>query len=517
MNSGDANAVELGVKFQASTNGTITGIRFYKGSLNTGTHVGDLWSASGTLLATVTFTNETASGWQEADFSSPVAITAGTTYVASYHTNTGNYSYDSNYFANSYTNGGLTAPSSSSSGGDGVYTYSSNPAFPANSFNATNYWVDVVFDANGSAATANPDSGFATAENTTLSIPASVLLANDTDSGGFSLSITGVSNPTNGLVTYNPNTQTVTFVPTNGYSGPAAFTYSVSDGHGGTGSGNVSLTVDYPATAQSLFFPSDTPATANSGDASAVELGVKFQASTDGTITGIRFYKGSLNTGTHVGDLWSASGNLLASATFANETASGWQEADFSNPVAITAGTTYVASYHTNTGNYSYNTSYFTNGYTNGQLTAPSDSSSGGDGVYAYSNNPAFPANGANAANYWVDVVFDANGSAITANPDSGFTTPENTALSIPASTLLANDTDSGGFPLSVTGVSNAANGSVTYNSSNQTVSFVPTTGYVRSRSFHLFGLRRAWRYRVRERLPHGRLSCDGTKPILSE
>ena len=38
----------------------------------------------GTLLATGTFSNETASGWQELDFSSPVPVTAGTTYVASY-------------------------------------------------------------------------------------------------------------------------------------------------------------------------------------------------------------------------------------------------------------------------------------------------------------------------------------------------------------------------------------------------------------------------------------------------
>ena len=61
----DPNAVDLGVKFQASTNGTIIGIRFYKGPQNTGTHTGDLWTTSGTLLASATFTNETASGWQQ--------------------------------------------------------------------------------------------------------------------------------------------------------------------------------------------------------------------------------------------------------------------------------------------------------------------------------------------------------------------------------------------------------------------------------------------------------------------
>ncbi len=53
--------------------------------------MGDLWTASGALLASATFTNETASGWQQVNFSTPVSITAGTTYVASYHTNTGNY------------------------------------------------------------------------------------------------------------------------------------------------------------------------------------------------------------------------------------------------------------------------------------------------------------------------------------------------------------------------------------------------------------------------------------------
>jgi hypothetical protein len=123
----------------------ITGIRFYKGPQNTGTHIGDLWSASGTLLASATFTNETASGWQQINFSSPVSITAGTTYIASYEAPVGAYSADSNYFTNSLTNGPLTAPSSSASGGNGVYAYGSSNPFPNNTFSASNYWVDVVF------------------------------------------------------------------------------------------------------------------------------------------------------------------------------------------------------------------------------------------------------------------------------------------------------------------------------------------------------------------------------------
>ena len=127
------------MKFQASTSGDIVGLRFYKGPSNTGQHVADLWSSSGTLLATATFTNETTSGWQQVNFATPVTITAGTTYIASYHT-AGNYSDDPNLFANAVTNGPLTALASG-----GVYAYGSGNVFPSNSFNASNYWVDVVY------------------------------------------------------------------------------------------------------------------------------------------------------------------------------------------------------------------------------------------------------------------------------------------------------------------------------------------------------------------------------------
>jgi len=131
--------------------GTITGIRFYKGTGNTGTHVGNLWSSSGTLLATATFTGETPSGWQQVTFATPVAITANTVYVASYHTNVGRYAYDSNYFATTgVDNAPLHAPANGASGGNGVFAYGAISTFPNQSWNATNYWVDVMFNA-GSA------------------------------------------------------------------------------------------------------------------------------------------------------------------------------------------------------------------------------------------------------------------------------------------------------------------------------------------------------------------------------
>ena len=181
----DPSAVDLGVKFQASTNGTIIGIRFYKGPQNTGTHIGDLWTTSGTLLASATFSNETASGWQQVNFSSPVSITAGTTYIASYETPVGEYSADSNYFANALTNGPLTAPSSASSGGNGVYAYGSSNPFPNNTFNASNYWVDVVFSPSAPLTFTSPASITGTAQE------GSVLTA-----------VKGTTNDANAVITY---------------------------------------------------------------------------------------------------------------------------------------------------------------------------------------------------------------------------------------------------------------------------------------------------------------------------
>src|SRR4051812_1163217 len=152
----DPNAVELGVKFRADSNGYITGLRFYKYSQNTGTHVGSLWSAGGTLLGTLTFNNETLSGWQEGSFQTPVAITAGTTYVASYHTNTGFYPSSNNGLSSAVDNAPLHALSDGSSGGNGVYRYTANSAFPSQSFQGTNYWVDVVYVFNQAPDTTPP-------------------------------------------------------------------------------------------------------------------------------------------------------------------------------------------------------------------------------------------------------------------------------------------------------------------------------------------------------------------------
>jgi Domain of unknown function (DUF4082)/Bacterial Ig domain len=238
----DPNPVELGVKFSSSSVGKITGLRFYKALKNTGTHTAHLWSASGKLLASAAFVNETASGWQQVNLPTPIAIAPNTTYIASYHSN-GNYSETDNFFTKAYVNAPLTAPSSSSSGGNSVYAYGSAVTFPTNTWQSSNYWVDVVFSATAVLPpVANNQSGFVTAMNVPLAISTSSLLTNDTDPNNLPLSVTSVSNPSHGAVALT-NASTATFTPTTGYTGPAGFTYTIQDTVGGTASAAVSLTV----------------------------------------------------------------------------------------------------------------------------------------------------------------------------------------------------------------------------------------------------------------------------------
>ena len=145
LNNDALGGIELGVKFRSTQNGFITGIRYYKGAGATGTRIGSLWSSTGTRLATATFTGETASGWQQVLFTTPVAITAGITYVASYHSSSGDYAVTNPFFTQAVVNSSLRALANGEDGPNGLSLYTATPAFPTNGFQTSNYWVDVVF------------------------------------------------------------------------------------------------------------------------------------------------------------------------------------------------------------------------------------------------------------------------------------------------------------------------------------------------------------------------------------
>ncbi len=189
----------------------------------------------------------------------------------------------------------------------------------------------------------------------------------------------------------------------------------------------------------SLWPNNSTPAVPDYFGTVPIELGVKFQASFNAVVTGLRFYKGPANTGTHTGHLWTSSGILLATATFTNESASGWQTVNFSAPVAITANTIYIASYHSSSGRFSYTTNAFTTPLVNGPLTAPAHSTANPNGVFKQGPNGSFPTSGSNNLNYWVDVVIVPN-TGLTPTPILPTATPV-TPTTTPMTTLTKTNT----------------------------------------------------------------------------
>ena len=181
----DTSSIEVGVRFSSDSNGSITGIRFYKASSNTGTHVGNLWSNSGILLATATFTNETASGWQQVDFAIPVTVTANTAYVASYHTNVGRYSDDPNYFSSKGVDTPpLHALAAGVSGANGVYAYGPAGTFPNQDWFSSNYWVDVVFSTTVPPDITSPTVTAFTIPSTATSLAVAITSFTATDTSG---------------------------------------------------------------------------------------------------------------------------------------------------------------------------------------------------------------------------------------------------------------------------------------------------------------------------------------------
>ena len=494
----DTDAVELGVKFRADQAGFITGIRFYKGTGNTGAHTGSLWSAAGVRLATVTFTGETATGWQQALFASPVAVTANTSYTASYYAPVGRYAADEGYFAASgVTNSPLTALANGVDGGNGVYRYGSGGGFPSSSYQSTNYWVDVVFESSAVDTTKPTVTDRAPAAGATgvptTGTTVSATFSESVVAGSPVVGVTNGSTTVAGTSSYLDSTRTVTFTPSAALP-VATLTVSVTGAR--DSAGNVMDPVTWTFTTANsssgcpcTIWPSTaTPTTASTADSSAVELGVKFRASAAGYVTGIRFYKGTGNTGTHTGSLWNSTGTTrLATVTFSGESATGWQQATFGAPVPVTANTTYVASYYAPVGRYSNNNAYFASAATTrGPLTALRNGTDGGNGLYRYGAS-GFPNSSYQSTNYWVDVVFDTTAVDTTA-PTVVAKSPAAGSDSAPASTAVtatfSENVVSGSVSFQLTGPSGAVPATVAYDAGTQTVTLTPSPALAYSTTY---------------------------------
>jgi hypothetical protein len=407
--------IELGVKFRTHIDGYVTGLRFFKASGSPGPHVGHLWLSTGQLLASATFSDESATGWQKVEFSSPVAIKASTAYVASYSAPKSAYAYDSPYWSSAYKAAGPLWATS------GTYAYGTG-VFPAANWGA-NYWVDAIYRRTLPPDTTAPTlvgrSPAAGAADAGLRATVKATFSEALQDGTIAFALRDADgSAVAGALAYDAASLTATFTPSGPLAPGGRYTATVSGATDAAGNAMApdSWSFSTPACPCTLWPNGEAISFLSVGAGGPIELGVKFRTEVDGYVAGVRFYKSAANTGTHVGSLWSASGQRLASATFGNESTSGWQELSFLPPLAVTAGTTYVASYLAPSSGYSYAGGYFAGKATaRGPLTALADGTDGGNGVYRVGGG--FPASSYNATNYWVAPVFATSPPADTTAP----------------------------------------------------------------------------------------------------
>jgi hypothetical protein len=227
----DGQPIEIGVKFRSDIDGYITALRFYKGG-RAGKHTGNLWSAGGKNLAGAVFAGETASGWQQVTLAAPVRITADTTYVASYFSESGDYAATPGLFVSSGVDSPpLHALAAGVDGGNGVFKYGTS-GFPTETFNGANYWVDVVFHTTATdtvppAVTGRSPAANATAVQTSASVTAT--FNEDVTPGSITFVL---RDPTNALVpasvTYDQDSRTVTLKPDAVLKEATAYTVTLS-------------------------------------------------------------------------------------------------------------------------------------------------------------------------------------------------------------------------------------------------------------------------------------------------
>ena len=393
---------ELGMKFRSTKPGKITALRFYKSPSDVSTHVGRLWSATGTQVASVTFTGESASGWQQKALTTPISITANTTYVVSVNVGTLSGSFSPrtlNGLATAVTNGDL----SSVVGANGVFGSPGN--FPTSSNSSTNYFRDVVFvaDAAPTIAKVSGDNQTAAAGSPlTNALVVQVRNGSNVAVAGSAVTFAvtgggGTVAPTTAVTDASGNASTVLTL------GSAAGTNTVSASATGTGSVTFTATGTGTVITGQQVFSTQVPATLDATDGVSYELGMKFRSARGGKISAIRHWKAASETGAHVGRIWDASGTLLATVTFTGESASGWQQQALSAPLVIAANTTYVVSVNV-ASHFAFTPSGLAASITNGDLSTVAD---GANGIFG--NTGTFPASSFQNANYFRDVVFVAD------------------------------------------------------------------------------------------------------------
>lgn len=506
----DAGGLNVGMKFRADIDGYITGVRFFKHPSMTGVHTGNIWDAVGNNLGTVTFSGETASGWQEMALGTPVQVTAGTQYVVSlFHAN-GVYAYTLNGFTSEIVNFPLRAPQDGGPyGGNGVANLSNTNTFPNTTFSPANYWVDVAFKSNITATPPTVTSTTPTNAATNVSAGETVKAVFDQymDGGSFTTNSFTVkdasNNPVSGTVSYNNSTKTASFVASNGFTTGETYTATIEGGTGSvaTNIDGVALASDHswsftisptnpcPCSLKDLSNPAGA---GTFDDTGTLELGVKIKPSANGFITAVRFYKPITSTvSSRTVKVWDASGNNLSTATSSNESEYGWQEVKLSSPVAVNQNQLYIVSYYSSDGVYMSSIGGLNSTISNGHLTAFADTnaenaatgSGNRNGVFRQDASAYPNAGTTNGSYYWVDAVF--NTSSTVSDPLSiKVTQPNTNAIGVQRDKQIAATFNHALNGATVTNTTarlfdsnnTQVSGSASYDSASYAVKFTPSS-----------------------------------------
>ena len=380
---------------------------------------------------------------------------------------------------------------------------------PDTNFNGADSLTYIISDGNGGSDTAqvnitvNPVNDAPVAVNDTTDTqedtPVNIsVLANDSDVDGDALSVTGTSQGTHGSVSTDGTT--VTYTPDADYNGSDSFDYYISDGNGGKDTATV--TVNISAVNDAPVAVNDTVATDEDtaieisvlnndsdvdGDAlsvSSVTQGTNGSVSTNGTTvtyTPDANYNGSDNFDYVVSD---GNGGTDTATVFVTVNAVN----DAPTAVDDTSATDEETSVSINViGN---DSDVDGDAVSVSAVFTPASGSAvdNGDGTVTYTPNQDFF--GADSFQYSIS---DGNGGLDTAmvrvtvnnindrptavNDDA--TTNEDTQVTI---NVLANDSDVDGDALTVSDVTQPANGTVTNNGSD--VTYTPNSGYNGSDTF---------------------------------
>ena len=151
----------------------------------------------------------------------------------------------SGYFATTdYVNAPLRAPATGTVGGNGVYVYSPTSAFPTQTFNGANYWVDVVFDTTAppppadttppTVSSVSPANG---TSNVAVNTAVTATFSEAMNAGTITPSTVQLQNAANTVVpagvSYNAGTNTVTLTPSSALANGMQYTATVLGGASG--------------------------------------------------------------------------------------------------------------------------------------------------------------------------------------------------------------------------------------------------------------------------------------------